>query len=311
MPELSPIYRHGSFLRSGQFVTMILVTIFVASCAGTNENVVHSTAELAKNQLDPRSVELAKKAVEESRYGDAKKILQRVQFSEPDNYTARLLMAEITLATGDPKEAARQFEEIIKNPNSSPVALQGRGLALIKLGENEKGSAALQKAVELDETLWRSWNALGYHYDTTGEWEKSSIAYEQAIKQKPRAAFLYNNRGFSLLLQKKVDAAIRDLWTAIRLDPGLTVARRNLQFALAWKGQYEKALLGVEKGKQGEALNNIGFVALLRGDYSAAEALFLRALEADPAYNAIAYKNLYYTQSLKKVQKTERNQAKR
>ncbi len=73
----------------------------------------------------------------------------------------------------------------------------------------------------------------------------------------------------------------------------------NLRLALAWDGEYALALAGAEDGGLARALNNVGYVALLRGDQDNAESLFLRAIETDPAFNTIAARNFSYLRSLR------------
>lgn len=204
--------------------------------------------------------------------------------------------------------AIARFDEINAEKKFVGRSLQGKGLAYFKLKDVSKGQKFLKLAIERDPTLWRSLNALGYFYDSTESWTKASESYDQAIKHRPSLALLYNNRGFSQLLQKRFHASIIDLQTAIKLQPDLMVARLNLQLALAWKGEYARATLGADKNKKGEALNNIGYVALLRGDLKVAEAHFLRALEADAAYNKIAHQNLSYLRDLKEIQNIEKSQ---
>lgn len=102
-----------------------------------------------------------------------------------------------------------------------------------------------------------------------------------------------------MLMQGRVDAALADLGAALRHDPALRPARENMRLALAWDGQYTLALAGAEDDDLARALNNVGYVALLRGDHDKAEALLLRAIEADPAYNAVATRNLAYLMRLR------------
>ena len=180
-------------------------------------------------------------------------------------------------------------------------ALQGKGLALLWMGKNDTAKADLEKAVKKDPTLWRAWNALGYYYDSLGIWKLSSEAYEKAMDLNRTSALLFNNRGFSRLLQRRIKESTEDFKTALRLNPRLRIARLNLRLAVAWSGQYERALLGVEKRDLPRILNNVGFVALLNGDLVAAEGLLLRAVETDAAYNVRARKNLNYLKSLKKT----------
>jgi Tfp pilus assembly protein PilF len=90
------------------------------------------------------------------------------------------------------------------------------------------------------------------------------------------------------------------------LDPKLTAARENLRLAFAWTGQYERALVGVSRKDIGRAFNNIGFVALLRGDLPAAESYLLRSMEADASFNKVANKNLEYLRSLKSMNESKK-----
>lgn len=256
---------------------------------------------------DPVVLEFAEKAVAEHRYDDAQKILQRIFIGDPKNVRAHLLLAEVILATGSPQDALRRFEQMAENENIKARALQGKGLALFRIRKDEEGRKALEQAVKADATLWRSWNALGYYYDMAGNWKNASEAYDNALKGNPKSATIYNNRGYSRLLQNRLDESISDLRTAVSFDPQLRISRLNLQLALAWNGQYARAMLGVPHKERGNALNNIGYVALLRADFPAAESFFLRALETDAAYNVTAHQNLSYLKNLKEVQKSEAN----
>jgi Flp pilus assembly protein TadD len=279
--------------------------VVLGGCVAAPEAVKPVVTPQVKKTVDPAVLDLAEKALDQQRYNDAGTILQRVFINDPDNNRAKLLLAEIVLATGSANDALHRFSEIAKKPDAPARALQGMGLALILTNSIDDGRKALAKAVEKDHGLWRAWNALGFYYDTEGDWKKSAQAYDNALKANPKSALIYNNRGYSRLLQKNFDGAINDLRTAIRLNPKLKIVRLNFRIALAWKGKYAHAMLGVQKKDRGKALNNIGYIALLRGDLPAAQSFFLRALEADAAYNATAFKNLSYLENLKEVKHAE------
>ena len=89
----------------------------------------------------------------------------------------------------------------------------------------------------------------------------------------------------------------------MRLDPDFATARENLRLSLAWQGDYGRALSGVSPVGHAEALNNVGYIALLRGDYADAEAYLLRAMEIDPQYNEIASHNLSYLRDMRTLHK--------
>lgn len=282
------------------------MTLFaLVGCTNTGEQIVTKMPATQKTTLDPAVMALVERAVDQNRFDDARKMLQRILFNDPQNRHAALLHAEIMVATGQASAASSRFDALLKEKQFQARALQGKGLALLWTGEPEVASQLLKKAVDLNPKLWRAWNALGYYYDTVGEWSSAGAAYGKALVLKPRKAMIHNNRGYSLLLQRRIGAAVDELSKAVRLDPKLEIAQLNLRLAMAWLGQYQRAVLGTDKKNLPRALNNAGFVALLRGDYESAEALLLRAVETDAAYNIRAYRNLAYMEILKKIKKLE------
>ena len=111
---------------------------------------------------------------------------------------------------------------------------------------------------------------------------------------------ILNNLGFSLLMQGKIEEAMRPLEEALRMDSESTLIKTNLRIALAQRGHYRRAVTGVSDDVDyARALNNVGYVALLRGDYDHAEAYFTRAMEVDPTFNEIAWRNLKLLKSLR------------
>lgn len=282
------------------------MTLFVlAGCVDANEQVVTSQPTQQKVTVAPAVMALVEKAADQNRFDDARNMLQRILFNDPENHHAALLWAEIMVATGQASAAISRFDPILKEKQFQARALQGKGLALLWTGEQKVASQLLKTAVDQNPKLWRAWNALGYYHDTMGEWSSSGVAYKKALELKPRNAMIHNNRGYSLLLQRRVDAAVDSLSKAVRFDPKLKIAQLNLRLAMAWSGLYQRAVLGADKKDLPRALNNAGYVALLRGDYASAEALLLRAVETDAKYNIRAYRNLAYLESLKKIEKLE------
>ncbi len=110
---------------------------------------------------------------------------------------------------------------------------------------------------------------------------------------------LYNNRGFSYLMQGRLEESILDLNRALRLDPDMAPAHINLRLTLAWSGRYAHAMMGATDEDMSKVLNNVGYVALLRGDLDNAEAYLQRAMEADPSFNKIAWRNLTYLRNMR------------
>ncbi len=83
----------------------------------------------------PGTVELAERAFAKHRYGDAKRLLDRVLIADPGNPRARLIMAELILASGASKEAAEAFRQLLERPEVKTRALQGQGISLMLVGD--------------------------------------------------------------------------------------------------------------------------------------------------------------------------------
>ena len=220
--------------------------------------------------------------------------------SDPHNSRALMGMGEGYLAARDSKKALEAFEQAEHEaPDLQARALQGEGLALSTMGQREEGQRRLLEALKLDPGLWRAWNAAGVNYDGTRAWEDARASYEKAVAAAPSAAAaVRNNQAMSLLLQGKKDEAEATLNEALKLDPRSPVIRANLRIVLASQGKYDDALAAVPSSQLPTALNNVGYIAMTRGDYAVAQKFLTQAMQTSPAYYAKAAKNLAYVEYL-------------
>lgn len=249
-----------------------------------------ATPEAAK--VSPEAIELVNKALAEDRLKDAERLTDRILLTDPGNLEARLLRGETLLAKGKTNQAMAIFSGLQDLPEVSARARQGLGISMLLTGTPEPAVGHLKAAVEADPTLWRAWNALGSYHDSQESWAEAVEAYDMALAEHPNDAMILNNRGFSYFMQGRLDEAIADMQQALRLDPEMERAQFNLRLAHAWDGQYVRAMTGVRDEDLPRVLNNIGYVAMMRGDLENAEAYLMRAMEADPTFNQTAWQNL-------------------
>ena len=218
------------------------------------------------------------------------------------NALARLYRAEVYLGQGNSAGAMPLFSALLQREEVAARAAQGQGISLLLIGDQVSAFKALSSAVEQDPQLWRAWNALGAYYDGREQWSMAEDSYRKALAQTPNNAMVLNNLGFSLFMQGRADEAISVLSEALLHDPELDLARTNLRLAFAHRGQYLQAISGSKEEEMGQILNDVGYIAILRGDYKNAEAYLLRAMEVDPAFNERAWRNLNYLKTLRELQ---------
>jgi Flp pilus assembly protein TadD len=278
-------------------IPFILIMFLVSSCALLEEKPIKDTKTKDTKIFAKKALLEAEKSIEQNRLNDAKALIQRTLLKDSTNSHAKILWAEYLLASKETQKSWKIFKQHEKDPIFGTRALQGKGISLLLLGKTNEAKKELEKAVQKNPKLWRAWNGLGYYYDSIGDWAQSSNAYNVAIKTNNKSALLFNNRGYSRLLQNQVKLSIEDFTSALQLEPGLENAQLNLRLALAWSGRYEQALLGGLKKDSAKNLNNVAFVAILKGDLVSAEGLLLRAIELDASYNVIARQNLIYLKS--------------
>lgn len=226
------------------------------------------------------------------RFQLAEQRLARLDKPTAQSPRAQYAMAEVLLGRERPKDAIAKFEGLQSNPTFSARAWQGMGLSLMALNDVTAAESQLRKAVEADPKLWRAWTGLGRAYDQQRRWRAAEDAYNKALAANPNAAMVVNNIGMSQLLQHRYQDAAATFQKALVIDPALDIARTNLRIALSWQGRYDEAMVGANTAERSDALNNVGYIAMLRGDYEAAQKFLAQALAGSPIYHEQAAHNL-------------------
>lgn len=276
----------------------IAMALALSACAAAPPETPVTRAPKAP-AISPEMLRLAEMAAEDGLAGEARQRYARLVSLDPENPSARLGLAEALLALDEIAHARGLFEELESDEAMRGRALQGKGLALIRQNRRDEAAKVLALAVETDPDLWRAWNALGGLHDLARRFDQAARAYDKALALRPDSGVVRNNIGFSRLLQGRPDEAARYLMEALQHEPRLDAAQANLRLALALQGRYHDARAGLTKDRVAATLNNIGFVALSRGDFGEAEALLAQAIEASPSFHERASANLLRARALK------------
>ncbi|HEY9693005.1 MAG TPA: tetratricopeptide repeat protein [Oculatellaceae cyanobacterium] len=227
------------------------------------------------------------------------------------------------------KEAVKAFDQAIKlKPDFVYLAYYGKGIALLRDGNDLEAVAALEKAVQLEPNFVAAWERLSVVYQELGQPEKALAAINQAIqlqannpnlyngkfsvlnylkrydealdviniviKLNPRATF-YSNRGSVYYNQEKRELAIADYTKAIEINPKYATAYNNRGIVYYNQEKRELAIADYTKAieinpKLAEAYNNRGNVYKKQEKRELAIADYNKAIEINPKL-AEAYNN--------------------
>lgn len=244
------------------------------------------------------SVEEANRALERKDYDTAYNLLRQHLVLNPGDDAAKISLARTYLGRHEGLNAQTILNSLADESKENPQFHMLRGLALLVVGKRVEAAEQLEIAFAEDPSLWQSANGLGLIHDFDQRWDEAEASYRLALVSKSDAAVVHNNMGYSYLLQGRVDEATTAFSASLTYEPDLAVARSNLRLALAAKGRYTDAIAGTDRAGLPQVLNNIGYVAMLSGDYESANIFLNRAIDESPVYYDTAEENLERLQSL-------------
>jgi Flp pilus assembly protein TadD len=244
------------------------------------------------------SVEDADAAIARKDYDAAYGILRQYLIINPSDDAAKISLARTYLGRHEGLNAQTALNSLTDEAKEEPRVHMLLGLALLVEGKRVEATEQLELALAEDATLWQSANGLALIHDFDQKWDEAEAKYRYALEIKNDSAVVHNNLGYSYLLQGRVDEAVTAFSESLVYEPQLAVARSNLRLALAAKGRYTDAIAGTERAKLPQVLNNIGYVAMLSGDFESADIFLNRAIDESPVYYDTAEENLERLQTL-------------
>lgn len=265
----------------------ISLALGVSACASHPTKTSPQAVTVSTDQQDQ-----AKAALDKGEYNDAVTRYSEMLKLAPGNRNYLIGLGEAYLGLGQAQPAQDAFKQVLLRSPADLDAMEGSGLAYMGQEQPEQAWTLLAQVVQRDPQAWRSMNTLGLICDLNNQYSAAMAWYERALNAQDKEAVIYNNYGYSRIMAHDFAQAETLLNYGLKLDPSNIRLRNNLIQAIAWQGQYDRALTMRGDIPLHVALNNVGYIAMLRKDMSGAAGLFQKALDASPTWYAMAAANL-------------------
>lgn len=277
--------------------------LLLSGCAGLDvEPRLLSEVDGASSRREAADLEQAHAAYDRGQFEMARRLFAEVAAREPTNWGAAIGLGEALLALGEEEAAAAQFTRAAEGSQARAQvarAYSGLGRVHLRKGEYDKARSLLERSTTRNPSDWRTWTALGQVYDRQKDFSAAHAAYAQAQEVGAGQAVVLNDVGMSLLSEGRESEALAYFQRALAADPSLPQARQNIRLTHARDRKYSDAIAGIEEVEQPVVLNNVGYIAILNGDYDVAASLLDEAIRVSPQYNATAIANLKLLQNVR------------
>lgn len=130
----------------------------------------------------------------------------------------RLKQAEFYYERGENEKALNAYEMALElNPNS-PLAWDGKGMALANLGRTNEAIQAHDQAIRLDPGFARAWNNKGVALGELRRYKEALEAYLQTVKQDPTFTTAWYNMALTSAVLGNKEKMVEGLERVLKLD---------------------------------------------------------------------------------------------
>ena len=251
----------------------------------------------------------------------------------PDSARAMSNLGAAYNSAGNREKASYYFKLAIdKHPRKVQEAYLNIAGVLIQQGKFSEAIESISQALKIQTDHYGAYKLLGVAYRELKKFDAAIFCFEQAALINPHDPEIFLSLG-SLYGRKGWHSRAEDKFLkALKLNPNLSEARKNLALALFnqgklksaleeyhslaisepespfWRvqlgevykasGNFEKAIAAFQKAREvgdqsTEVYKNLGDLFRLMGNYEKSESAYKKVLELEPE-NAEAYNNLGY-----------------
>lgn len=274
---------------------LLAATLFVAGCNNHKPETDLTDAQ----KLEVLDLRLERNPKDAHLLADRAKILlslhrtQEAMFDitraidlKPEEAEYRLIQADIYFSTGDANNCYKALGEAERlDPESKEVQLK-MGEVTFYRKDYERSLRHLTKVTEQEPDNRTALSLKAFIYKEQGDTANAVVLLRKVCDIYPDYAPAFETLGV-LYASRHDPMAVEYLSTAMRLDPSNT----NILYALGMYyqeiEQYDEAekyyhqILDINANST-DAWNNLGYIALAKGDKARAAECFDKALEADP-----------------------------
>ncbi len=264
----------------------------LASCAAVKDN---SNPQAESNDADAVAALLAQgdESVSREALDDAQVHYALAVSASPGNTAALYKLASVHFEKGSLDIARGLLSRVVALDEDFAPAYELQGLIALRSDQLEESEALLVAAVDLDSYRWRSLNALGVIHDMKNRHSEAQAFFTRALQAGGQTALIENNLGYSFYLAGATRQAINHFSNATRIDSRYDKAWSNLALAFVRLGDYTQARFAFNKVVDKHLVaNNLGYLAMLQGDYETANSELASAIQLAPNHYAMASENL-------------------
>ncbi len=197
-------------------------------------------AELAKIPEAKRGAEehyaLGRVHMLQGDHDAARRELQAAAEAAPNRYEILRSLLDLDMRDGDIQDSVARIEEALRAVPEDAQLVQLHGEVSLYTGRTREAEAAFRRAIDLNPNDLRAYQSLARYLAVTGRPDEVVRTYERALDNNRESATLHLIVGSLYELQGRQDEAVERYEDAIRLDPGLAVAKNNLAYLLAERG---------------------------------------------------------------------------
>ncbi len=188
-----------------------------------------------------RMMRLAEEARARGDHGSALTFYRRAHQTRPERIEPLVGLGTVLTDMNSAREALEAWRLALARDATNADALRGYGRALLALGQPEEAARQYEAVLAARPDDIKALNGLAVARDMTGDHGGAQERYRAAMALAPDDANLRNNYGFSLILARNLDEAIRVLEPLARNPAATAQQRQNLALAYGLAGREEEA----------------------------------------------------------------------